>query len=133
MQYYFDHEKLIVYQKALSFLEWMEVNLKGKNISSNLRDQLERSSTSIVLNIAEGNGKSSSKDRCRYFDIALGSTFESAASIDIIARKNILNPEKISEAKSILKEVASMIVGLIKSNSDRVYEAPTEYNIKNES
>lgn len=87
MQYYFDLEKLKVYQKALTFLEWAEENLRDKTISSNLKDQLERSSISIVLNITEGNGKSSSKDRCRYFDIALGSTFESAACIDIISRK----------------------------------------------
>lgn len=108
MQYYFDLEKLKVYQKALTFLEWAEENLRDKTISSNLKDQLERSSISIVLNITEGNGKSSSKDRCRYFDIALGSTFESAACIDIISRKNILKSEKTLEAKEILREVASM-------------------------
>lgn len=44
MQYYFDLEKLKVYQKALTFLEWAEENLRDKTISSNLKDQLERSS-----------------------------------------------------------------------------------------
>ncbi|WP_372370960.1 four helix bundle protein [Candidatus Uabimicrobium sp. HlEnr_7] len=37
--------------------------------------QLDRASTSIVLNIAEENGKYTPKDR--YFDIARGSALES--------------------------------------------------------
>lgn len=36
-----------------------------------VKDQLDRASTSIPLNIAEGNGKYTPKDRCRFFDQAL--------------------------------------------------------------
>lgn len=48
----------------------------------------------------------------------------------LLAEKNILKSEKTLEAKEILREVVSMIVGLIKSNSDRVYEEQSEYNIR---
>lgn len=128
---FFDHEKLKVYQKALFYIEWLTDNLNIRGISLNLKDQMERASNFIVLNIAEGNGKYTSKDRCRYFDIALGSTFESAACIDILFSKNLLTSDKTSEAKSILKEIASMLIGLIKNNSDRVYEDSIEYNTEN--
>jgi hypothetical protein len=48
------------------------------------KDQLDRASTSIVLNLAEGNGKRSHPDRCRYFDIARGSALECAACLDVL-------------------------------------------------
>jgi four helix bundle protein len=67
---YFDHEKLKVYHKSIDFITWVHkvlLNIKMKNPTI---DQFERASDSIALNIAEGNGKYSAKDRCRYFDIA---------------------------------------------------------------
>jgi len=72
----FDHEKLRVYQSALNFSEWTEVFFESntrKKIS--VLDQLERASTSIALNIAEGNGKFTPNDKCKFFDIARGSAF----------------------------------------------------------
>ena len=44
-----------------------------------LRDQLHRAASSIVLNLAEGWGKTSPRDRCRFFDIAFGSLRECQA------------------------------------------------------
>jgi four helix bundle protein len=73
----FDHEKLRVYRSALNFIEWTEVFFESstrKKIS--VLDQLERVSTSIALNIAEGNGKFTPNDKCKFFDIAHGSAFE---------------------------------------------------------
>jgi len=69
---FFDHEKLIVYRRALEVIEFFEIIFK-KGIGSSYKNQLERASSSIVHNIAEGNGKYTSKDRCKYFDIARGS------------------------------------------------------------
>lgn len=123
---YFDHEKLKVYQMALKFNEFAFRIISKLNLSD-IRSQLERASNSIVLNIAEGNGKFSKKDHCRYFDISLGSTFESAACLDILFIRKLISPSEISECKEILKEIISMLVGLIKSNSDRVYEEDSTY------
>jgi len=92
-----------------------------------IKGQLERASNSIVLNLAEGNGKFSFKDRCRYFDVSLGSAFECAGCLDILFREKKINEEELSRGKIQLKEIASMIVGLIKSNSDRVYEENQNY------
>ena len=39
----------------------------------NLRTQINRASTSITNNIAEGSGKSSEKDFARFLEISLGS------------------------------------------------------------
>ncbi len=73
------------------------------------------------LNIAEGNGKYTPRDRCQYFDIARGAAFECAATLDVIATKDILKYQEIMPGKEILREIVSMLVGLIKNNSqDRI-------------
>jgi four helix bundle protein len=53
----FDHEKLEVYQTSLVFIAWLEPILQNLPKSLAVTDQLDRASTSIPLNIAEGNGK----------------------------------------------------------------------------
>jgi hypothetical protein len=80
---YFDHEKLEVYQEAITFIAWLEPVLESLPKSRDARDHLDRASTSVVLNIAEGNGKYSLKDRARSFDIANGSALECAAVLDV--------------------------------------------------
>jgi four helix bundle protein len=127
-EFYFDHEKLRVYQKALSLVEFSHKILSRINYRSEIKDQLDRASISIMLNIAEGNGKFSSKDRCRYFDISMGSTLESSACIDILFVKKIINEDEKTFAKGILNEMVAMLIGLIKSNSDRVYEDIQNYD-----
>src|SRR5262249_3527878 len=81
---YFDHEKLDVYQEAIAFVAWVSPVLESLTRAGDVKDQLDRASTSIPLNIAEGNGKYSWKDRCRSFDIATGSAFECAAGLDVL-------------------------------------------------
>ena len=55
----FDFEKLDVYPKAIEFVAWSQSVIESLPTSVSARQQLERSSTSIPLNIAEGNVKAS--------------------------------------------------------------------------
>ena len=128
MEIFFDHEKLKVYQKAIEFVKWSENVNKKVSTKIAVVDQFDRASTSIALNIAEGNGKYSGKDRCRYFDIARASSFECASCLDIMFVKKIIDEELLKEGKTILKEIVSMLIGLIKSNSDRAFDKQEEYN-----
>lgn len=114
----FDHERLNVYGKALEFVEWTDVlrQTVPKNIAAH--KQLDRSSTSIPLNIAEGNGKFTPPDRCRFFDIARGSALESAACIDVLVARSKTTTNHAAEGKAILLDIVAMLVGLIRANSD---------------
>lgn len=125
---YFDHEKLKVYQKSLEYVEWILAILDKLKSRSSIIDQIERASESILLNIAEGNGKYSGKDKCRYFDISRGSSLECAACLDIMFKKKFIDEEIRTSGKLQLKEIVSMLIGLIKANSDRVYEPDSNYN-----
>jgi four helix bundle protein len=119
----FDHEKLEVYQEALAFVAWVEPLLQELPKSVSVRDQLDRASTSIVLNLAEGNGKFTSPDRCRFFDIARGSALECAAALDVLACQGRCESSVVEPGKERLRRIVSMLVGLIKANSDyRLHE-----------
>lgn len=126
----FDHERLKVYQEALRFVAWVAPIVDELPLKLAARDQLDRASTSVVLNLAEGNGKRSHLDRCRYFDIARGSGVESAACLDVLVARKKLSPTVASEGKAILLPVVAMTAGLIAHFSDRrVNEEQTGYGV----
>ena len=126
----FDHEKLAVYQEAIRFVAWAGGLLDTLPKSLAAYDQLDRASTSIALNIAEGNGKYTPPDRCRFFDIARGSALECAACPDVLVAKRKLACAE--QGKEMLVPIVSMLVGLIRStSSDRVHEERIEYEAGN--
>ena len=118
----FDHEKLEVYRVAIGFIAWLSELLDGMARLGDVKDQLDRASTSIPLNIAEGNGKYTLKDRCRFFDIAHGSALECAAGLDVLVAKRKLSPDQVRPGKEQLQKIVRMLMGLIKRNSTRDYD-----------
>ena len=127
MEYFFSHEKLNVYQKALEFVRWWQNVKKSIKAKTSIIDQMDRACDSIPLNIAEGTGKYTGKDKARYYDIARGSSLECAACLDDMEAREILSDKIVIEGKTILKEIVSMLFGLIKSVSDRSYEPEENY------
>jgi four helix bundle protein len=114
----FDHEKLTVYQRSIEFTAWADTLLDSIPKSRAVHNQLDRASTSVPLNIAEGNGKFTSPDRCRFFDSARGSALECAAALDVMVAKKLCDSSVADSGKRILSEVVSMLVGLVRSNSE---------------
>ncbi len=119
MKIYFDHEKLDVYQKAIAFCGWIGEFLTAVSSKAAAKDQLDRASTSIPLNIAEGNGKFSSKDRARFFEVARGSALECAACLDVLLVRKLAKDEQVILAKEQLGRIVQMLIGLLRKFSER--------------
>lgn len=115
MKTYFDHERLHAYQTALQFFRWSEPILQKLSKLEAVHSQMDRARTSIPLNIAEGNAKSTAADKCRFFDIAHGSAVECAACLDLLLIKEKLMPDKLDEGKALLCELVRLLVGLVRS------------------
>ena len=111
----FSHERLVVYQHAIEFVAWSHTLLNGVDAVGSVRTQLERAATSIPLNIAEGNVKSSPRDRRRYWEIALGSTVECAAILDVLVARALRSSADVSRGKDALERIVSMLVKLVQS------------------
>ena len=115
----FDHETLNVYRTSIRFVAWSSELLEQVPKGRAVHNQLDRASTSIPLNIAEGNSKYRSADGCRFLDIAGGSALECAACLDVIVAKGTVDQEMVDPGKKMLLETVSMIAGLIRSNSEQ--------------
>jgi four helix bundle protein len=111
----FDHERLDVYRLGVEFLAWLgelldEGPLRGCKLKA--VKHLDDSSRSIVNNIAEGNGKRSHADRCRFFDMARGSALECASCLDVLVARKRLDPSLAVVGKDMLVRIVSMLTKL---------------------
>ena len=123
----FDHEKLDVYRLSIEYVAnsfKIARDLTGNN--RHARDQWLRAAQSMPLNIAEGNGKQSLKDKSRFFEIARGSALECAAIHDILLICETINSETNRRGKSVLKRIVSMLTRLIQ-RTGAVSEGSIEY------
>ena len=119
MKTFFDHEKLDVYQESIAFCGRVGDLLGQVTGRVAAKDQLDKASTSIPLNIAEGNGKFSDADRSRFLEIARGSTLECAACLDVLVVRKHISAEEIVPQKEQLVRIVNMLMGLLRRFSDR--------------
>jgi len=73
------------------------------------RDQLERASLSVVLNIAEGYGRSSPADKARLYVIARGSARECQALVEILTHRSIVPEAPCAAALALVARVNRML------------------------
>ena len=128
-----DHEKLDVYQLQLKFIRWVtplieQVQQQAPGKTAEIRKQLDRASLSVLLNIAEGNGKRQQQTRAKFFDDARGSTSESAACLDALVAKGVCSTQQVADGKQMLQRVFAMLTKLIQrfdSNSSSSSSSPS--------
>lgn len=118
----FGYEDLVVWDRAVDFsvrvIELVETIDTGRK-HYRLFEQIEASSTSISMNLAEGKGRNSKKEFIQFCYIARGSLYETMTLLEIIKRKGWIADSDFSSLKSEALEIASMIKGLINS----IYES----------
>jgi len=89
------------YQLALNF--YRAVIAEINKLPSHLRDQMQRASSSICLNLAEGWGKQTNKDRKKFFQIAFGSLRECQSILDMHPLEQNIHSQADHLAASIYK------------------------------
>lgn len=103
----FYHHRLKVYELAL--LTAKRVPTLVRNWPFYLSDQVKRALSSIILNIAEGNGRNSPKDRKRFFNIACASAKESASVFDIAQAYNLVSQIEYQKMQDDLLQIVKML------------------------
>jgi four helix bundle protein len=109
----FSHERLDVYQTALHFVVLADdVASTASRGRGYLADQLRRAATSTPLNIAEGAGEFSRRDKARFYRIARRSAAECAAILDVCRHLNLAAEHNITNGKELLNRIAAMLTRL---------------------
>jgi four helix bundle protein len=106
----FSHEKLDVYRTAIKYTRWaFSISKRASGMHRHARDQLLRASQSIPLNIAEGNGRVTEKDRRHFFEIARGSALECAATQDVLEVCGAIGSNESRKGKDLLDRIVAML------------------------
>ena len=71
--------------------------------------------SSVVLNIAEGNGRFSDADQVRFLGTAHESAIKLAARLDLYVTQDLLPRDNVAQWKTLLQRVADMTVAMIRS------------------
>jgi four helix bundle protein len=111
---YFSHEKFDVYKNALLFTGWIESisEIFIDTSSESLYTNLDKVSTGIVLNIAEGNGRFSSTDYKKFLNIAYKASIQASSLLDIVVSRDDSLYTGIRKDQKILCRIAHMITSL---------------------
>ncbi len=114
--------------RSLRFLDWQVykdarrlfvllmqiVKTLPKEYRYEIGSQIVRSGLSVVLNIAEGSGKHSDAELNRFFDIALGSLFESVAAVDVLREVKLVTDITFRQVEESATSISDQLGGFKK-------------------
>jgi four helix bundle protein len=102
-----DASKLHCYQVALEL--HTHCSTLVAQLNRIVRDQLERASLSVVLNIAEAGGRRSRRDKARYYAYARGSATEVAALLDVLIMRRLASPAAVRTGRRLAIRCVQML------------------------
>ena len=106
-----DTDRLDVYRVAREFDVFAARVLPRRGCAS-LRDQLQRASASIVLNIAEGCGRYARPDKAHFYLIARGSAMECVGVLDVALGRGLVTAAAHRHGRGLLIRVVQMLTRL---------------------
>lgn len=116
----FDHQRLDVYQQALQFTAFTRALITDQaDAVVGLADQLRRAARSIPLNIAEGGGEFSPREKARFYRIAKRSATECVAILDVIATEMPDRGPSVEPGLEMLDRVVGMLTKMILRMEER--------------
>jgi four helix bundle protein len=115
------YRELIAWQKAMDLVElvysasrnWPREELYG------LTSQIRRAAVSIPSNIAEGQGRTSSREFLHHLSIARGSLLETETQVLLAQRLDYLPTGIATNLLALSDEVSRLVTGLSKSLQER--------------
>ena len=114
----FGFENLDVWKKSLnyaSFVISLSETMNSPRKHLRLIDQLEASSASVAMNIAEGKGRYSEKEFIHFLYIARGSLYESITLLNLFKSLQWIDEESFVKSSDQATEIAKKLNALINS------------------
>ena len=114
MEKKYNYKDLDAYKesKALVLLVYALLKKFPREEQYALCDQLRRAVISGPSNIAEGSGRTSSKDQAHFFEMAFGSLMEVDCQIDIAHDLGYITNEDEENVEKHVRAIAALLSGL---------------------
>ncbi len=107
----FHHERLEVYRTALGLMEWFASQPGTNEVSNRLLRQLDEAGTSVVLNIAEGNGRYADLDHRHFLEIAQSGAVKAAVYLDVCRERGVWVEAEVAAGKEKLRRINLLLGG----------------------
>ena len=113
----FNFEKLDAWQLAIDFADLTYRISKEFPTDERfgLTSQLRRAAVSVSANLAEGNGRGSTKDFAHFIQIAFGSLMECVSHLTIAQRQRFISDADYREAYGTAERLGRVLSGLRRS------------------
>lgn len=110
----FSFEKLDVYQEARKLIKdiYLLQNDFPKEERYALGDQVRRAATSIAVNLAEGSGRQSIREKVHFVEIAFGSMTEVFCELQTACDLGYIKEEQLDALRPQFTDIAKMLSGL---------------------
>ena len=110
-------EEIIAWQRARGLCNHIYAVTKNQSFSKDfgLKDQVQRSSVSIMSNIAEGFERGSNKEFIQYLYIAKGSCGEMRSQLYVALDQQYILTEEFDKLAKLVSETSRLIYHLIES------------------
>ena len=109
------HQRLDAWRIALEFLQAVRAIADSlPRGHAHLADNMRRSAVSTSLNLAEGAGRRSKRDKANRFTIARGECGEAAAAVEIAMTLGLVQQPLAEAALELARREYAMLTGLIK-------------------
>lgn len=107
-------EDIVAWQKAYEVTMTIYQVTLNSNFSKDfgLKDQIRRSSVSIMANIAEGHGRRSNNEFANFLNIARGSVAETQSHLHIAVGLSYIDRKDFDKLYELLTEISRMTLSL---------------------
>lgn len=107
-------EKLDVFKVGAELRELVNEHVLPR-ATTEVRDQLDRCTASILLNIGEGAGRWHKKEKRRYYEFARGSAMEAAAILRLLQIDKRIDQQTYEVARNLVDRIVAMLTRLLQS------------------
>ena len=110
------YKEFTVWQKSMDLAVeiYKLVKLLPKEETYALSDQMRRAVVSIPSNIAEGQGRNSTREFIKFLSIARGSQCEIETQLQLCIQIGYLREDETKKALNLCEEISKMLNSLVK-------------------
>ena len=81
----------------------------GGDLRDRLCREVDKAATSVVLNVAEGNGRYSELDHRRFLEIAANSAVKATAYLDLYQQKALPTHVETAQGREFMSRMVAMV------------------------